>query len=161
MSTRVQRIWLFRKWRTQTLLMGAKLKSKTHLQNIFFCFFEPFLRIWLQSLQKVLKWFWIRWKSCKKMHKKVISKTSLTNMSKSEISAYFRHVFSNNFFVFIFSKLFQRIQNQREILHFLIPILNFLIKIFFFLLLALFVHFECKCAGNGWKKRKIFFMNVS
>jgi hypothetical protein len=33
------------------------------------------------------------------MHqKKVIRKTSLTNMSKSEKSAYFCHVFTNNFF---------------------------------------------------------------
>ncbi len=30
--------------------------------------------------------------------KKVISQTSLTNMSKSEKSAFFRHVFANNFF---------------------------------------------------------------
>ncbi len=52
-------------------------------------------------------------------------------MSKSENSAYFRHVFANNFFVCIFSKLLQRIQNQREILRFLIPILNFLMKFFF------------------------------
>jgi hypothetical protein len=37
-------------------------------------------------------------------------------MSKSEKSAFFRHIFANNFFVCIFSKLFQRIQNQREIL---------------------------------------------
>ncbi len=36
--------------------MGAKLKSKTHLQNRFFWFFEPFFRIWLQNLQKVLMW---------------------------------------------------------------------------------------------------------
>jgi hypothetical protein len=34
-------------------LMGAKLKSKTHLQNKFFDFLSRFLRIWLQSLQKV------------------------------------------------------------------------------------------------------------
>ncbi len=67
------------------------------------------------------------------MHqKKVTSKTSLTNMSKSEKSAYFRHVFANNFFwVHWFSNLFQRIRNQREILRFLIPILNFLINNFF------------------------------
>ncbi len=31
-------------------------------------------------------------------HKKVINKTSLTNMSKSGKSAYFRHIFANNFF---------------------------------------------------------------
>jgi hypothetical protein len=30
--------------------------------------------------------------------KKVISKTSLTNMSKRGKSAYFRHVFASNFF---------------------------------------------------------------
>ncbi len=37
-------------------------------------------------------------------------------MSKSKKSAYFRHVFSNNFFWCIFSNLFQRIRYQREIL---------------------------------------------
>ncbi len=36
--------------------MGAKLKSKTHLQNTFFYFFSRFLRVWLQSLKKVLIW---------------------------------------------------------------------------------------------------------
>jgi hypothetical protein len=64
------------------------------------------------------------------------------------------------FFGCIFSKLFQRIRNQREILQFLIPIMNFLIK-FFLLLLALFVHFDCKCLGNGSKNGKSFFMYVS
>jgi hypothetical protein len=55
-------------------------------------------------------------------------------MSKSEKSAYLRHIFANNFFVFLFSKLFQRIRNHREILRFLIPILNFLWKFFFALI---------------------------
>ncbi len=36
--------------------MGAKLKSKTHLLNTFFDFLSRFLRIWLQSLKKVLIW---------------------------------------------------------------------------------------------------------
>ncbi len=36
--------------------MGAKLKSKTHLQNTFLDFFSRFLRVWLQSLKKVLIW---------------------------------------------------------------------------------------------------------
>jgi hypothetical protein len=69
-----------------------------------------------------------------KMHpKNVISKTSLTNMSKSEKSAYFRHVFANNFFWCIFWKLFQQIQNQCKIF---LPFLNtqteyFNIKIYF------------------------------
>jgi hypothetical protein len=64
-------------------------------------------------------------KLSKNAPKKVISKTSLTNMSKSEKSAYFLHVFANNFFWYIFSNFFQQIRNQREILRFLIPILNF------------------------------------
>jgi hypothetical protein len=56
------------------------------------------------------------------MHQKVISKTSLTNISKREkvhISVTFLLI---TFFVCIFSK---RIQNLREILRLLIPILNF------------------------------------
>jgi hypothetical protein len=66
------------------------------------------------------------------MHqKKVTSKTSLTNMSKNEKNAFFRHVFANNFFLVHFSKLFQRIRNQREILRFLTPFLIFTKKIFF------------------------------
>jgi hypothetical protein len=39
-------------------------------------------------------------------------------MSKSEKSAFFRHVFADNFFWYIFSQLFQRIRNQREIAFF-------------------------------------------
>jgi hypothetical protein len=58
-------------------------------------------------------------------------------------------MFANNFSLVHLFKTFS-IQNQREILRFLIPILNFL------LFFALFVHFDCKCAGNGSKKRKIF-----
>jgi hypothetical protein len=34
--------------------MGAKLKSKTYLLNTFFDFLSRFLRVWLQSLEKVL-----------------------------------------------------------------------------------------------------------
>ncbi len=36
--------------------MGAKLKSKTHLQNTFFDFLSRSLRVWLQSLKKVVIW---------------------------------------------------------------------------------------------------------
>ncbi len=36
--------------------MGSKLKSKTHLLNTFFDFLSRFLRVWLQSLKKVLIW---------------------------------------------------------------------------------------------------------
>jgi hypothetical protein len=52
-------------------------------------------------------------------------------MCKSEKSAFFCHVFANNFFWYIFSKLFQRIRNQREILRFLTPFLIFCQKNFF------------------------------
>ncbi len=98
-----------------------------HLQNPFFDFLSRFLPVLLQSLKKVLirpKIF--SWKKSKKVSKnaefhtafesvekavkkwtkKVIGKTSLTNMSKSEKSAYFRHVFANNFFKMQFFKTF-------------------------------------------------------
>jgi hypothetical protein len=82
-------------------------------------------------------------------------------MSKSEKSAFFRHVFAYNFFLVHFSKLFQRIRYQREILRFLTPFRIFQQKIFLKVILVLFSNFDCKCAGNGSKKRKIFFMIVS
>ncbi len=85
-------------------------------------------------------------KFVKNAPKKVTSKTSLMNISNPiEKSAYFLHVFANNFFWVHFFK------------NFVIPILNFLIKFFFWLLLALFVHFDCKCAGNGSKKTENLF----
>jgi hypothetical protein len=108
--------------------MGAKLKSKTHLLNTrtFFDFWAVFcafgFKVWKKYLyglkkicfwkkskkvSKISRWFRFRWKSCEKMHpKKVISKTSLTNMSKSEKSAFFRHVFANNFFLVQIFKTF-------------------------------------------------------
>jgi hypothetical protein len=117
--------------------MGAKLKSKTHLLNTFFDFLSRFLRVWLHSLKKVLTWpkkenfekskkvyknaeFHADFESVEKMHqKKVISKTSLTNMSKSEKKVHFSVTFLLiTFFWYIFSKIFQLIRNQREILKF-------------------------------------------
>ncbi len=159
--------------------MGAKLKSKTHLQNTFFDFLSRFLRVWLQSLKKVQiwpknfffekieksvkkrrisRWFRIRWKSYEKMHqKKVISKTSLTNMSKSEKSAFFRHVFAYNFFLVHFFKTFSTDLKSAWNSAFLDTFFDFVQKNFFFVILVLFSNFDCKCAGNGSKKRKIFF----
>jgi hypothetical protein len=85
--------------------MGAKLKSKTHLKNTVFDFLSRFLRVLLQSLKKVVIWpkkkilkkskkvsknaeFHADFESVEKVGKKVhqnkvISKTSLKNMSKS------------------------------------------------------------------------------
>jgi hypothetical protein len=96
------------------------------------------------------------------MHqKKVISKTSLTNMIKSEKSAFFRHVFANNFFWYIFSKLFQRIRNQREILRFLILFSIFSQQIFFQVILVLFRTLTANAQETAQKNGKSFFMNVS
>ncbi len=155
--------------------MVAILKSKTHLLNTFFNFLSHFLRVWLQSLKKVLIWpkifFFFNQKRfqnftlisnplkklLKNAPKKIISKTSLTNMSKSEKSAYFRQVFANNFFLVNFFKPFSTDSKSARNSVFFIPILNFCKKKFFLLLFALFLDFHCKCAGNGSKKRKIVF----
>ena len=54
---RVQQIFLFlKKMKNTDPVMHAKLKSKTHLQNMFFNILSPFLCSWLQSLKKVLIW---------------------------------------------------------------------------------------------------------
>jgi hypothetical protein len=42
----------FKKMKNTDPLIGAKLKSKTHLQNTFFDFLSRCLRIWLQSWKK-------------------------------------------------------------------------------------------------------------
>ncbi len=50
--------------------------------------------------------------SVEKVVKKVISNKSLTYIGKSEKSAYFLHVFANNFF---FAAFFQNFFNELEI----------------------------------------------
>jgi hypothetical protein len=55
-------------------------------------------------------------------------------MSKSEKRAYFHHICANNFVLVHFFKTFLTDLNQREILCFLMPILNFVIKFFFALI---------------------------
>ncbi len=84
-------------------VVDAKLKSKTHLPNRVFKFFEPFYARLASKFEKVLIWprkiffaknqkciktpeFHIHRKSFKKMNtKKVISQTNIMNMSKSEL----------------------------------------------------------------------------
>jgi hypothetical protein len=140
---RVQRIWLFfRKWRIQTLWWVQNWNLR-HIYKIRFCFSSRFLRVWLQSLKKALiwplkkfcyqkgvnkrrisRWFRIRRKSCQKLHQKnVISKTSLTNMSKIEKVHFSITFLLITFFVCIFTELFQQIQDQLEILRFWTPFL--------------------------------------
>ncbi len=159
--------------------MGAKLKSETHLQNTFLGFVSQFLRFWLQSYKKVFIWpktiffdkiildiknseFDADFESINKVVTKCTKKKlepkkvwrTWVKVKKVHISVRFLLI---TFFWCIYSKLFQWIQNQHEILRFLIPLLKFWITNFLLLLLALFVNFDCKCTGNGSKKRKIFF----
>jgi hypothetical protein len=62
----------------------------------------------------------------------------------------------------IFSQLFQRIRNQREILRFLTPFFDFLPKkIFFWPYYYFFSNFEAKRAKNGSKNQKTYLVNVS
>ncbi len=84
-------------------------------------------------------------KVVQKCKKKIISKISLTKR------AYFRHVFPNNFFWCIFSKLFQRIQNQQEILRSWFPYW------IFFALISTFCKLWLHMRRKRLKKRKIFF----
>ena len=124
--------------------MGAKLKSKTHLQNTFFDCLSRFLRIWLQSLKNILKWplknfFWKKSKKVSKnaefhadfesvekvlkkcTKKKLLAKTWRKNALFSLLLMFVKLVLLITFFWCIFSQLFQRIRNQREILRFLTP----------------------------------------
>jgi hypothetical protein len=65
------------------------------------------------------------------------------------------------FFWCIYLQLFQPIRNQREILGFLISFLIFFKKNLAWVILALFASFEAKCAKNGSKNQKTYFVNVS
>ena len=70
--------------------------------------------------------------SKKRNTKKVIRQTNLMNISKNDLLLMFiKLLLLITFFVFIFFQLFQQIWNQREILRFLIPLLNLLKKTFF------------------------------
>ncbi len=135
-------------------VMGAKFNLRHIFKILFFWFFEPFFahlaskfaksanmtqkKIFLTKIKKNIKkrrisrWFLIRWKSCKKCIKK---KLQAKQVWRTWVKVKKVHIFVTflliTFFGCIFSKLFQRIRNRREILRFLIPILNFLIKNFF------------------------------
>jgi hypothetical protein len=131
-------------------LVGAKLKSKTHLLNTFFDFLSLIARlaskvpIWakksffwkkIKNLQKNAEFhadFESVEKVVKKCTKKVISKTSLTNMTIKvkivHISITFLLI---TLFWCIYSKLLQQIWNQCEILLFWYPYWIFKWKIFF------------------------------
>ncbi len=68
--------------------MGAKLKFKTHLLNTYFDFLSRFLRVWLQSLKKVLIWpkkifFWKNWKSFQKTQNFTLISNTLKKLWKN------------------------------------------------------------------------------
>jgi hypothetical protein len=70
------------------------------------------------------------------------------NMSKSENSAYFLHVFPNNCFGAFFQNFFNGFESIVKFCVFDTHI-EFLNKKVFLHLLALFVNFDCKYARNG------------
>jgi hypothetical protein len=109
----------FLKMKNAGPLLNAKLKSKTQLQNTFFYFLSHFFAHLASKFSKSAnmkkKFSWKKQKRYQKMlilnilkkllrnaSNKVISKTRLTNIRKSEKSGYFCHVFANNFFWCIF-----------------------------------------------------------
>ncbi len=78
------------------------------------------------------------------------------NMSKSKKRVFFRHIY--NFICVHFFKPFSTDSKSAWNSAFFDAHIEFFFKKFFALtVLALFVNFDCTCAGNGSKKRKIFF----
>ena len=125
---RVQRILLFkRKLRTQTFWWVQNLNLR-HIYSIcmFFIFGTVFARLaskFEKNTNMTSKFFFFQ--SVK------IFFLKCTYMSKSGKSAYFRHVFANNFFGTLKKIFFQWIWNQRAILCFMIPIWIFKENFFF------------------------------
>ncbi len=155
-------------------------KIRYGYQNMFFYFLSRFLRIWLQSLPKVLIWSKKKflWKNCHKTQnftlisnplkkvwknepKKVISKNVTEICIFSLLLMFVKLVLLVTFFCCIFLQLFQRIRNQREILRFMTSFFYFFTKKNFSIILALLANFEAKCAKNGSKNQKTYFVNVS
>ncbi len=136
--------------------------------------------VWLQSLKKVLiwpknfffdkksqkgskkrrisRWFRIRCKSCRKIHtKKVISKTSLTNISKSEKSAFFHHIFANNFFLVHVFKTFSMDSKSVWNSVFFWHLFRFFSEKFFLGHISTFFQLWLQKRRKRLKKQKIFF----
>ncbi len=82
------------------------------------------------------------------------------NMSKSEKSLYFRHIFANNFLLVHFFKTFSTDSKSAWNSELFDTHMEFLKKTIFLLFLALFVNFACKCAGNGTKKTENLFLGM-
>ncbi len=93
-------------------------------------------------------------------HKKVISK-NVTEKVLFHFLLMFVKLFLLITFFGAFFTTFQRIRNQREILHFLISFLIFFKKNLFGVILALFANFEAERAKNRSKNQKTYLVNVS
>ncbi len=141
-----------------------------------------FLRICNQSVQKVLKeqkkffskkfnmsikkrrisrWFRIHWKSFEKMHpKKLLAKTWRKYALFSLLLMFVKLDLLVTFFWCIFYNVFNGFEISVKFCFFNI-FLIFCQKIFFGVILALFANFEAKCAKNGSKNQKTYFVNVS
>jgi hypothetical protein len=154
--------------------MAAKLKSKTHLKNTFFDFLSRFLCVWLQSLRKVQIWpktFFFnqkRWQKSlnsnplknllKNAPKKSYKQTSLTNMSKSEKSANFRHVFANNFFFVNFFQTFSTDSKSAWISAFFDIFFDFFKKKFFLRHISTFFKLLLQMRRKRLKKKENIFL---
>ncbi len=143
-------------------VMGAKLKSKTHLLNTFFWFLSRFMRVWLQGFQKMLLWTknMFFWKN-QKRYQKTQNFTPISNPLKKLVK---------NAQKKLKVKQVCRTWVKVKIVH--ISITFLLINFFGAFFQNFFNGFEISvkfCVGILWlqrrtkrlKKQKIFFMNVS
>ncbi len=160
--------------------MGAKLKSKTHLQNMFFDFLSRFLRVRLQNLQKVLirpkkNFCWKKsekisknaefcadFESVKKVEKmyqkKLWAKKVRRTWVKSEKRAFFRHIFDNNFFMVYFFKTFSTDSKSVWNSAFFDTQIEFFQKIFFCFFISTFCKLWLQMRRKRLKKTENLFL---
>ena len=140
-----------------------------------------FLRICSQSSKKVLIWpkkkffltkskkvsknaeFHADFESVKKGFKKLYQKKVISkNVTEKCTFFTFTHVrqtcFAYNFFCAFFHNFFNGFEISVKFCVFWHLFWFFSTKIFLKVILVLFSNFDCKCAGNGSKKRKIIFL---
>jgi hypothetical protein len=98
-----------------------------------------------ESVEKVLK---------KSTQKRFLAKTGRKNALFSLLLMFVKLVLLITFFLCIFSQLFQRIRNQREILRFLTPFSIFCKKNFFKVILVLFQTLKLNAQETAQKIKK-------
>ncbi len=146
-------------------LMGAKLKSKTHLLNTFFWFFEPFLRVWLQSLKKVLIWpiffFFLIKKGVKKRR---ISKQNAKQVLRTRVKVKKVHISVTFLLITFFGAFFQTFFNGFDIsVKFCVFLthIEFLEEKFFFALFSTFLKLLLQMRRKLLKKTENRFLWMS